>query len=60
MIKFIICGLAVLMAAITSNKTEWMEEHNISPAFVFAILTVVWMAFFIWLRHFLGIELELE
>ena len=60
MIKFIICGLSVLMAAITSHKTEWMEEHNISPALVFTILTVIWMAFFIWLRHFLGVELDIE
>lgn len=41
MIKLIICGLAFLMAAFTSHKTEWM-------------------AFFIWFRHFLGIELDIE
>lgn len=60
MIKLIICGLSVLMAALCSHKTEWMEEHNISPALVFAIMTMVWMSFFIWLRYFLGIELGIE
>lgn len=58
MVKLIICGLSVLMAAICSHKTEWIEEHNISPALVFAIMTVIWMAFFIWFKHFLGMNLE--
>lgn len=58
MIKLIICGLSVLMAAVCTHKTEWMEKHNISPSFAFAILTVAWMAFFIWLKFYLRIDIE--
>lgn len=54
--KLVICGLSVVMAALCSSKTEWLEEHKISVGLIFAIMMVIWMSFFIWFAWFLGLR----